>query len=138
MDVSSAPSASGITGQPREGAAHFSPRRSRCRIDRALGGARVVASLVLLLASSACITNKVLDADWESFCSYSLGGATGMSAGGNDAALILAITAAPCLIAAATITAAIALDLVTAPYQLWKGYFPYRIGRNNGRARAAG
>jgi hypothetical protein len=58
--------------------------------------------------------------------------------GWEDAAIILAVTAAPCVIAAATITVAVALDVVTAPYQLWKGYFPCRIGRVNGRGRAAG
>jgi len=107
-------------------------------VEALLRSRRFLGLVTLCVALSGCITNRVLDADWATFCSYSYGGNSGMSAGGNEAALMLALTAAPCAIFAATIAVAIALDIATAPYQLWKGYMPCHLGRIHNRKEAAG
>ena len=97
--------------------------------------ARSTALAALLFVSTGCATNRVLDANWDPVLACSLGSPFQTSAGGNEAVLLLGIAAAPYVVMASTVTVALALDVVTAPYQMCRGRLKDDVRRLRKRLR---
>jgi|SoiMethySBSTD1v2_1073268.scaffolds.fasta_scaffold1234685_1 hypothetical protein len=114
---------------PANRASSWFERRS---LRRAAGS---VAFASVLLAQSGCATNRVLDANWDPVLRCSLGCPVQTSFGGDEAAIALAITAAPYVVLASTVTVALALDVITAPYQMCDGRWREEVRRLRARLR---
>jgi len=97
--------------------------------------ARSSALAALLLLPTGCATNRVLDANWDPVLEWSLGAPGVRCAGGEEAALILAFAAAPYVVLASTVTVALAVDVVTAPYQMCRGRWKDEVRRLRTRLR---
>jgi hypothetical protein len=99
------------------------PGRSGARHFRIAG---VLIFALFMLPS--CLTSKLLDPE-TGFMSSDESWTPSGSFGGDEVGAAAATAFFPCIAGSVVVMAALALDLVSFPYQMWAGWYPYGTRR---------